>query len=468
MARPVRLILAAVAFVAVLAPGWPGGPAGISAEDALAAPGVRIYTKRNPPKRPALARLPKLSRVTKDGVTWIFSRPARVGRFITGDYYVVGRVTVKAIRPAPANGRNGSVKNLPPVNDQTGFDSRTDGNRYVPGLRANPPFRLVPGDSLVSSISVASVGRTQRWLFERSTGSPVRSVSILTSVARPQPPDAFRPSYAGRKSPIFLSRNLLRGLLRRLPRVPGTPSLIEYTRHFRRPWVDSLFFNFDSPVAYMPDYSREIARAVGNAALLLSLNFAPRRKEALLVYLTQYGIDLHGLVRRGHPGWHAHGGHGSGRKLPIVLAGTLLGNLAMRRPRGRFGEDMQTMLGQGWTGARALYAGHYGRSGAGEFGPYEHLQPRSWPGTLGEDYRRCCTSSAWIAEALAARLIRGVRAAWRHPAFFAYADRWMREDDSQALATIQAQIGANYSNFRQRRAWDEFATNMWRRYRGLG
>jgi hypothetical protein len=173
-------------------------------------------------------------------------------------------------------------------------------------------------------------------------------------------------------------------------------------------------------------------------------------------------------VRRGHPGWHAHGGHGSGRKLPIVLAGTLLGNLAMRRPRGRFGEDMQTMLGQGWTGARALYAGHYGRSGAGEFGPYEHLQPRSWPGTLGEDYRRCCTSSAWIAEALAARLIRGVRAAWRHPAFFAYADRWMREDDSQALATIQAQIGADYSSFRQRRAWDQFATNMWRRYRRLG
>jgi hypothetical protein len=256
-----RLILT-IAFVALLAPVMHARPARLAAEDALAAPGVRIYTKRNPPRRPTLAQLPKLSRVTKDGITWIFSRPARVGRFITGDYYVVGRVTVRAIRPAPANGRNGSVKNLPPVNDGTGFDSRTDGNRYEPGLSSNPPVRLVPGDSLVSSISVGRVGQIERWLFERNTGSPVRSVSILTSVARPQPPDAFRPSYVGRKSPIFLSRNLRRGLLRRLPRVSGTPSLAEYTRHFRRPWVDSLFFNFDSPVAYMPDYSREIARAV--------------------------------------------------------------------------------------------------------------------------------------------------------------------------------------------------------------
>jgi hypothetical protein len=139
----------------------------------------------------------------------------------------------------------------------------------------------------------------------------------------------------------------------------------------------------------------------------------------------------------------------------------------MRRPRGRFGENMQTMFGNGWTGARALHAGHYGRGGSGEYGPYEHRQPRNWPGTLGEDYRRCCTSSAWIAEALAARLIRGVRGRVEPPGLLRYADRWMRENDAAALAAIEAQIGADYSNFRQRRAWDDFATNMWRRYRRL-
>jgi hypothetical protein len=85
--------------------------------------------------------------------------------------------------------------------------------------------------------------------------------------------------------------------------------------------------------------------------------------------------------------------------------------------------------------------------------------------TLGEDYRRCCTSSAWIGEALAARLIPGMHASWGHAPFFAYADRWMTEDDTQARAAIQSQIGKNYNGFPQRRAWDGFVTNMWRAYR---
>ena len=67
----------------------------------------------------------------------------------------------------------------------------------------------------------------------------------------------------------------------------------------------------------MPDYAREIARAVGNAGLLLSLDLPPEQKEPLLVYLTQYGIDLWGLVQAGHPGWPAHGGHGAARRGPV-------------------------------------------------------------------------------------------------------------------------------------------------------
>jgi hypothetical protein len=243
------------------------------------------------------------------------------------------------------------------------------------------------------------------------------------------------------------------------------PSLAEYQRHFRRPWIDSLFFSFDAPTEYMPDYGREIARAVGNAALLLTLDYTPKQKEPLLVYLTQYGVDLAGLVRAGHPGWPAHGGHGSGRKLPLVFAATLLGAPELARGNARFGEDMQTMTGRGWTGARALFAGHGGRDAEGRYGPYEHLQPRQWPDTLGEDYRRCCTSSAWVAEALAARLIRGIQTTWNHPPFFAYVDRWMNEDDRRHLETINAQIGKDYSSLPQRRAWDDFATAMWRAHR---
>ena len=98
-----------------------------------------------------------------------------------------------------------------------------------------------------------------------------------------------------------------------------------------------------------------------------------------------------------------------------MLAATLLGEPSLLRPGALFGDDIQTMHGQGWTGATALYAGHNGAGATGEEGPYEHLQPADWPGTMGEDYRRCCTSSAWIGSALTAQLIPGARATGRTP-----------------------------------------------------
>ena len=206
------------------------------------------------------------------------SPAAPVGRFVTGDPYVVGAVTVTAISPAPANGRNGSVKNVPSEDDETGFDNRTEANRYESDLSVRLPVSLAPGDWPVSSISLDRVGSVRRWLFDRSSGSPVRSISILTSVRLPQPPDAFRPSYAGRGPHLPLAEPDA-APSPRLRRVAGTPSLAEYERHFRRPWVDNLMFNFDTPVEYMPDYSREIARAVGMAGLQLTLNYRPPRRR---------------------------------------------------------------------------------------------------------------------------------------------------------------------------------------------
>ena len=259
--------------VALIAAGIATGTSTRRAEPKVMESTVPVYTLRTAPRAPALGRLPLRRSVKKDGITWTFARPARVGRFVTGDPYVVGRVVVSAITPRPAEGRNGTVKNVRPVSDQTGFDSRTQGARFRAESRAILPITLVPGDSLVSSISVERIGATRRWLFnDAETASPVRTVSVLTSVAAPQPADAFRPSYAGRNSPIYRSRHLRRQLLPRLRPPSVAPSLAEYERHFRRPWIDSLFFNFDSPVDYMPDYGREIARGVGNAALLLTLN----------------------------------------------------------------------------------------------------------------------------------------------------------------------------------------------------
>jgi hypothetical protein len=110
---------------------------------------------------------------------------------------------------------------------------------------------------------------------------------------------------------------------------------------------------------------------------------------------------------------------------------------------------------------------------------YEHLPPSAWKSTLGESYRRCCTSVSWVGEALAARLIPGLQAAWNHPQFFAYVDRWMlTPDDPSDLQTIQMATGMVIgSDFMQGQSWKilsgggyyvphrTFVDEMWAAYR---
>lgn len=425
--------------------------------------------------------------ISIDGITWKFSEAVPVGHFVNGDYYVVGNVTVVSISPlaTPENGRNGSVLNLPVnKNDVSPFDDRAEGNRYEPGLRIYPPFTMQPGDALISSISINEKGDTRAWLREQDTPvSYVRSVSVLTCLAEAVSADAFRPSYADRSQRIYHADSLRRDLLPNLPKVEHVPDIATFASHFRRPWLDICFFSFDAAGEYQAAYGREKGRAAGMASLLLMLDFTPAEKEALLVNFVQYGIDLWGIIRAGYSGWPAHGGHGTGRKWPVIFAGIMLDDHYMRSPDTtypnlRFGEDMQTIYDNGWSGAQVVYAGHQGVwnelqvSSIPSWGPYEHLYPSLWKSELGgsnfhigEDYRRCCTSLAWVGQGLAAQLM-GAEDYWNHDAFFSYIDRWMTEDDTQLLQILKNTMGVDYSASwqRQGQTWDAFVNEMWAAY----
>jgi hypothetical protein len=441
-----------------------------------------LSAKNSQPANPKEETLQFRDRISQHGITWTFNRPAPVGRFVNGDYYIVGNVTVVSITPKPEEGRNGSVLNLPPYPGRSGFDSRVKQGRYDAGLRASLPIHMKPRDSLISTISMEKLEELPAPLRPKDKAvSPIRSASVLTCLPEPVPPDAFRPSYCDRGQKIFLGRNLRWELLLQLPPVEGgmeqgpwkiTPE--DWADRFQRPWLDVCFFGFDAPVEYMPHYGHEVGRAVGVASLVLQLDYPKERKERLLINFVQYGIDLWGIVRAGHRGWPALGGHGSGRKWPIIFAGLLLGDEDMqspikRYPNLKFGEDMQTMYGQGWTGAKVVYAGHAGKKGRIDkigWGAYEHLHPSKWVNETGESYRRCCTSTAWVGQALAARLMKAEKV-WAHDAFFDYVDRWMTEDDTQPIQEMKKARGWDYSaNWaRQSQARDPFINNMWRKYR---
>src|SRR5271170_5361247 len=448
--------------------------------------------------------------ITKDGVTWTFSQAVPVGQFVNGDYYVVGPVTIIAINPPPTTSspyENGSVVDLPTANGKSGFDSRlndgTDESWWFDAtLRSYPPITLKPGDSLVSSISLATIHSVPEVMRASDMSvSPVATVSVLTVLATAPSSDAFRPSYCDRSQAIYHADSLQRNLLPSLapPNPAGTPPLSQFETWYRRPWIDTNAFLFDAPAEYMPSYGQHIAFADSYAALLLTLNFPADQKVNLTNYFVQYGIDLYGCVQTGY-GWPAFGGHHSGRKLPILFAGILLNNNGMKNVSAtypnQFGEDMQTLYinqlppaetyQQAWQGAIVIYGGHYGVTANGQpaspglYGPYEQLQPVNWPllngnEQLGEAYRRCCTSVSWVGEALAIHLLNA-ESVWNYPAFFDYADRWMTEDDSQAIAEIKAQTGfdysANWDRQGQTRYWLQgefpqytFIDDMWSAYR---
>jgi beta-galactosidase/beta-glucuronidase len=464
-----------------------------------------IYTPDSAPSSPGLEDLTLRESISRYGITWTFQKPARVGRFINGDWYVVGPVTIKQIDPKPLYGgeipnreldsmdrerkeehrvRNGFMLN-PPAKTAVAYDSGVR-NWFDPSLIQRLPVVMQPGDSLVSTISMAKnlvLHAQLRNKIERGVddSSPIRTAAVLTCVNKPQAPDAFRPGFCDRKQRIYLTRNIKRDLLPRAAATESTPNIQRYIRFTQRPWMGTCFFGFEEPVENMPQYGLEYGRVVGISALLLCTDIQPQQKEPLLVNLIQVGIDLGSMVRAGHPGWTAWGGHGSGRKLPIVFAGLLLGddelaNINMSYPKVSFGTDEQTAYGDAWTGAKVVFAGHsgidaatgMGRSRNNGWGPYEHTPPSQWKDgqNTSESYRRCCTSVGWVAQALAMRLLHA-EGSWNHDAFFDYADRWMYEDDSAFIKAIREATGRDHDKewARQGQAWDAFVNEMWVKYR---
>ena len=142
-------------------------------------------------------------------------------------------------------------------------------------------------------------------------------------------------------------------------------------------------------------------------------------------------------------------------------------------PKAHFGEDEQTAYGDAWTGAKVVFTGHRaideatGVARAGT-GPYEHTPPSTWEEgheKLSESYRRCCTSAAWVAQALALRLMKAEQA-WDHDAFFDYCDRWMYEDETEALKTLKQDAKLDQPDWAQEgKTWEGWINEMWAAHR---
>jgi hypothetical protein len=379
--------------------------------------------------------------ITQYGITWTFAAPVPAGRFVTGDWWVVGPVTVRSVEPAPTADRHGSVVD-PPAGATQGYDARIAG--FDAKLRATFPLALKPGESLVSTASVEKVGvKTPDTVPRQYCRGPLRTAAVLTCLKEAPPADAFRPAYVGAWKEMFTVSQLRRDALPKLKAPTAVPDIKPYERVLERIWLDHMrqWVNRKMhPLENMPDYGREITNIVSDVALLVLLDDPDKKRETLLLRYVQKGVDYYGVVQSDSNLWIANGGHNSGRKWPILFAGLLLGHEGMKHVKATFQEDQQTYYGKGFAGQKALWTiapGNPNRC-------HEEADPKTWKtfgdskgnnGLKAEGYRKL-NGPTWVGQALAARLT-GMVDNWNHPPFFDYVDRWWRETQS-ANAFVKA------------------------------
>ncbi len=425
------------------------------------------------------------------GITWHFDRPVKAGRFITGDWWVVGPVAVAKVDPSPGPGRasegavvksrygaqatkidnrmrNGSMIVFQAEKSQ-GYDSRL--KNYDPSQSVAFPATLAPGTSLISTISnepmdVNCLVHNMMWRSEKRGALVLKSAAVLSVLGHVPPRDAFRPPYAGAAKPIFTYSQVKTDRLQNLAPPKNLPAWSDFERYLQRPWLDhmaSWLHLHLGPSQNQVNYGREFSRVTGMAALMLNTEAPLEQKRKLIIGLTQLGIDLRGVIAAGRQ-YPVDGGHYSGRKLPILFAGAMLGDEEMLNPTAlsSFAEDYQTYYGSGWAGQKALFqiVVHTGPKP-----PYEHKSPDTWDKNdkRSESYRTT-NSVGWAATALAVRLM-GLVKEWNHDAFFDYCDRWMSPVDPYAKNYPGIAGGTHKRNKHEGRTYDRFIDSMWGMYR---
>ena len=418
------------------------------------------------------------------GITWTFSDPVKFGQFITGDYYVIGPVTVISVFPTPNNGKNGSQLN-PVAGGMQTFDSRA--SQYNPKLNVSFPLELKAGDALLSSISLSdqemSAGVTAIDGTEHVKHSTLRTVAILTCLSSSPPPKSFRPPYVQGEKPIYNVSQIHWNLLPNIRLSGDFLPLSYYARIFQRPWIIHIpdwACRASQPIDNMPNYYRNIASAYSGASVLLISNL--KGKEKLMYGFLQEGIDHYYSVKKA-PSTRAT------NKWPILFTGLMLDVKEIKdcfidgKIPHQFKEDLETYYagagestlvskiipkGQGWTNwkkSKALW-----RNKPGTNFEHEHLHPDEWAlvdqnhsgsgsGFKQEAYRHCCTSNTWVGMALSARLMNATTL-WNHPAFFDYMDRWMEEDLTNFKPLFKEQLP-----WSERSSNPGFVKNIWDKYR---
>jgi hypothetical protein len=419
-----------------------------------------------------------VTEITRHAITWTFADDENCGTYANEDPWCIGPVSVVAISPLSTNisGRvqHGSVLN--PLDRWNGFDSSFGGSTqdaYIPAsnagrpggsdLSASNPLVITAGNSLVST-------RTNNTPFIRPQ---IVDASVLTIISSAPSSGSFRPPYSGSDKESHWNVSDIRWwLLPKLQPTASAPSITTLISYLDKLWFDSTDGTFAGreyhPSNNMPDYGRDMAIQIGDASLFLLCDYPQATLEPLMIRLLQIGIDLYG-VTNDNPRlltspmgglWMGGGGHGHGRKWPILFTGLMFNDQNILKYADAsnykiFQEEQQYFYVSQEDVDQARYTGD-GKTrdpytvemiGTPEWGEQHRNQPNRDGANWDADYRAIVSPSI-AGHALAAIVMRA-RGYWKWDAFFDYQDRW---------ALYRTQISSAISS-------SVFTDEMWNAYR---
>lgn len=316
-----------------------------------------------------IARTSTISSMVTDGVTINLNGVSRkVGNYISNNLGLGTLFIYDAGAGVPILSHTGDVmwKNPRAIVDGTDAQPFVDpasesppmyGPLYNAGLAQATPFTAVAGDTLLISVNRAT---------PLGSSKVVKYITVHVVGTIPYD-DEFAPPYVWDASlgakPRFRFSDWNQGTkpLPSLAAQSNPPDLAVVQQTYNRRTIDlvntwnnySINAGVTAAGLSQSTYGREMLSWENNALAVICGNYTLAQKKPLLVGFLQRGIDCWGVYKSGKaqtPGsiWYsADGGHKMGRKLPIILAGHMLGDNAMRDVDSTaadrdFSEDGQT------------------------------------------------------------------------------------------------------------------------------
>lgn len=371
----------------------------------------------------------------QNNITFKFDRAYRCGQFANGDWWVSvdtsNSVNIISITPLGKNGFNGSEIN-PISKVKQGFDKRV--GSYDESLKLSSPVKVKGGSTVIKVVSVKEGKKKCRPCIQFAAALTITDKSIENSES------VFRPGYYGDKKVFYQTKNIKNKVQVKYSKFLTPFSIGKMASKYggiRLDHKEGWTGEFLHPIDNMPSYGAAIA--TNNAEVILRLladdfDYERPAHRSVLIDYVQMGIDLKSMADMGVD-WPANGGHGNGRKLPLLLAGWFLGESTFYDTAKKtvFSEDKQVYISSitslALYGAKCSDKGYWRKEMFGNGDrtcrdPYGYIDGGGQE--IGQAYQFCCTAMPWKYTVLVLRLL-GTEDIWHKDAFFEYVDRWVNK-----------------------------------------